>query len=536
MEEMGRRLLVTVLTLVLFGSIIAAQASSPQLSVERTVEVSKYGLVTVKDRISGHGGSAFTVLVMPEDVEDVVSYYVSGATFNVARRGDGSLAIELRPTSEVVEVSYTLRSKVEQRSADSYALRLVDVPAIEGASYSANVTVRLPVDSSFTSAPTGYVSVENVAHKFFEELSPTGASPTFFIVKGTGLRLLRAESVVEEFDPYSGRARIELVLRNDDLNSISAVDLLIPGAGTVKVLRVGDDLGTLRYSLDRDSGVLTVYLTPERYELRQGWRYGFAVDLDVSGSGLYSLVEGSLEVRTFLPIEAQIDDFRVRVVLPEGFRLAELPDYVTQFVARGGSRVAELRAPLPMPQPGPFGVVALKLTGSPTQPWGAYALLIGVMALVLGSVMAHIRVRRASKPKIAEQDRAALSRVKETIEAMLAEVEEISRAVRSPEKSALPALRDRVQRVKRSSDAVLEELRRITYRGPEVSRMASEVQRNSSVLNESLRVLLKTYTDFARGELSRSSLEKMVAPILKDVRSSVAGIREVVMMVDELVR
>ena len=268
MEEMGRRLLVTVLTLVLLGSIIAAQASSPQLSVERTVEVSKYGLVTVKDRISGHGGSAFTVLVMPEDVEDVVSYYVSGATFNVARRGDGSLAIELRPTSEVVEVSYTLRSKVEQRSADSYALRFVDVPAIEGASYSANVTVRLPVDSSFTSAPTGYVSVENVAHKFFEELSPTGASPTFFIVKGTGLRLLRAESVVEEFDPYSGRARIELVLRNDDLNSISAVDLLIPGAGTVKVLRVGDDLGTLRYSLDRDSGVLTVYLTPERYELR----------------------------------------------------------------------------------------------------------------------------------------------------------------------------------------------------------------------------------------------------------------------------
>jgi hypothetical protein len=149
--------------------------------------------------------------------------------------------------------------------------------------------------------------------------------------------------------------------------------------------------------------------------------------------------------------------------------------------------------------------------------------------------MAHIKVRRASKPKMAEQDRVALSRVRETIEAMLADVEEISRAFRSTEKSALPALRERVQRVKRSSEVVLEELKRITYRGPEVSRMATEVQRNSGVLNESLRVLLKTYTDFSRGELSRSSLEKMVAPILKDVRSSVAGMREVAMMVEELV-
>jgi hypothetical protein len=238
---------------------------------------------------------------------------------------------------------------------------------------------------------------------------------------------------------------------------------------------------------------------------------------------------------TFLPIFSQVDDFRVRLVLPEGVRLAELPEYVTQFLPRGGSNVAELKAPLPMPQPGPFGFVSLRITGSPAQPWGAYALVIGVLALVLGSVMAHIKVRRASKPKMAEQDRVALSRVRETIEAMLADVEEVSRAVRSTERSALPALRERVQRVKRSSEVVLEELRRITYRGPEVSRLAAEVQRNSNVLNESLRVLLKTYTDFSRGELSRSSLEKIMAPILKDIRSSVAGMREVAMMVEELV-
>jgi hypothetical protein len=68
-----------------------------------------------------------------------------------------------------------------------------------------------------------------------------------------------------------------------------------------------------------------------------------------------------------------------------------------------------------------------------------------------------------------------------------------------------------------------------------VSRLAAEVQRNSNVLNESLRVLLKTYTDFSRGELSRPSLEKIMAPILKDIRSSVAGMREVAMMVEELV-
>ncbi len=535
MGEMSRNLLVTVLTLALLGSVLAAPAASPQLSVERTVEVSQYGLVTVRDRISGHGGSPFVALVMPEDAKDVVSYYVSGASFNVVRRGDGSLAIELRPDSEVVEVSYTLRSKVEQRTADSYSLRLVNVPVIEGLTYSANVTVRLPVDSSFSSAPTGYLSVENVAYRFFEELQSTRPSPDSFVFESTGLRLLRAESVVEEVDPYSGRASITLVLRNDDIEPISSVDLLIPEARAVRVLRVGDDLGTLRTSFERDSGRLTVFLTPERYELRQGWRYGFSVDLDVSGSGYYSLSGGGLEVRTFLPIAAQVDDFRVRVVLPEGVRLAELPDYVTQFVPRGGGSVVELKAPVPVPQQGAFGVVALRLTGSPAQPWGAYALVIGVMALVLGSVLAHIRVRGASKPKIAEQDRAALSRVRGTIETMLAEVEEVSRAVKSPEKSALPALRERVQKVKRSSDVVLEELKRISYRGPEVSRMVTEVQRNSSVLNESLRVLLKAYTDFARGELSRSSLEKMMAPILKDVRSSVAGIREVAMMVDELV-
>ncbi len=535
MREMRRSLLVTALTLVLLGSMLAAHATSSQLSVERTIEVSSYGLVTVKDRITGHGGKAFTLLLMPDDAKDALSYYVSGASFDVVKRGDGSLAIEIRPTSEVVEVWYALRSKVQQRTADSYTLKLVDVPLVEGLTYSANVTVRLPEGSSFSSAPTGYVSVDNVANKSFEELSSTGPSPNSFTFTGTGLRLLRAESVVVEVEPYSGRARVVLVLRNEDLNSVTSVDLLIPEAGSVKVLRVGDDLGTLRYSLDRGSGVLTVYLTPERFELRQGWRYGFNVDLDVSGSNYYSLSDGRLEVRTFLPIAAQVDDFRVRVVLPEGVRLAELPDYVTQFIPRGGNSLTELKAPVPLPQPGPYGVVSLKLTGSPSQPWGAYALLIGVMALVLGSVMAHIRVRRETKPKIAEQDRAALSRVRATIEEMLRDVEEISRAVRSPEKSALPALRDRVQRVKRSSDLVLEELRRITYRGPVLSKMASEVQRSSSVLNESLRVLLKTYTDFARGELSRSSLEKMVAPILKDVRSSVAGMREVAMMVDELV-
>jgi len=533
--EMVRRLLLTVLALALLGTFFVAHAASPRLTVERTIEVSQYGLVTVKDRISDHGGSAFTVLVMPEDAKDLVSHYVSGASFNVVRRDDGTLAIELRPTSQVVEFWYTLKSKVEQRDADTYALRIVDVPVMEGATYSANVTVRLPAESSFSSVPAGYQSKESEASRFMEELSSTRAAPNTFTFKGTGLRLLRAESVVEEVDPYSGRASIGLVLRNDDLNSINSVDLLIPEAKKVKVLRVGDDLGTLRYSFDRDSGRLTVYLTPERYELRQGWRYGFSVDLDLSGSGLYSLGEGSLEIRTFLPIFSQVDDFRVRVVLPEGVRLAELPEYVTQFLPRGGSNVAELKAPLPMPQPGTFGVVSLKVTGSPAQPWGAYALVIGVLALVLGSVMAHIKVRRASKPKMAEQDRAALSRVRETIEAMLADVEEVSRAVRSPERSALPALRERVQRVKRSSEVVLEELRRITYRGPEVSRLAAEVQRNSNVLNESLRVLLKTYTDFSRGELSRSSLEKIMAPILKDIRSSVAGMREVAMMVEELV-
>jgi len=532
--EMKTHLLATAMTLALLAAVIAAHAEDSQAFVERTVEVTGYGLVIVKDRITGHGGSAFTLLVPSEDAGGLISHYVSGASFDVRKRDDGSVAIEIRPTSQVVEVWYALRGKVEQRTANTYVLRLVDVPVMEGMTYSANVTLRLPTDSSFSQVPTDYQKAESSASRSFGELPAGKPSANAFTFTGTGVRLLSVESLVEEFEPYSGKLRLSLVLRNDDVNGISSVDLVLPEARSVKVLRVGDDLGTLRSSFDPEAGKLTVYLTPERYELRQGWRYGFSVLLDVSNAGLYVLRDGGLEVHPFLPVEAPVESFRVRVALPEGVRLAEVPDYVVQLLSTGGT-VADLRSPVPLPGPAPLSSLRLSLSGSPAQPWGAYALAIGVLALVLGSVLAQFRVRRGSRPKIAESDRAALSRVREAIEEVLVEVEEISRVLRSPEKSALPALRERVQRVKRSSDAILEELRRISYRGPEVSKMTSEVQRSSTLLNESLRTLLKTYTDFARGELSRSSLEKMTAPILKDVRSSVAGIREVAMMVDELV-
>ncbi|MCS7094915.1 MAG: hypothetical protein NZ988_03790 [Thaumarchaeota archaeon] len=528
---MARRIAVVVLLvgfLLAFG-LTRTGLSQSALEVNREVRVGLQGLVTVHDEIRVSGHPELTVTLHNPD--KLLDYVVEGGNIVTTRVDGDSLLVTIKPNADKVYVRSAYTGMVNENADGTYVLSLRGVPVLWRLEHSTNVTYLLPNDAEDVRAPSEHTVRGRAVVKYYARSLELNERTSIRFSSGSMI-LVTVERSQLTVDPSSGTASLLIRLRNDGLSSFDYLRVRIPSPNSVKVLRVGDQMGALRYNYDESGGELLVYFTPERYSLSSGWRYEFSVILQ-SNPGVFTRLEsGVLRVLNFLPVESRIESFSIRVILPQGLELESMDSRVTQyFMDERGRYVVELSPKvLYLSQ----GYIDLNLRGQPQQPVQLYVLLTGVLVLVASVVVSVIRTSARPKPRVTEAERASLERLRGRVAEVFAELTRVEELLREPSRPGYQSLQESVRKIRRLSDSLSQEARPVLQRGGEVSRAASMAQKSLQEINESLRAISNAYTSYVRGEITKTAMERMVSPVLREIKKSSFSLKEFEMVLSEL--
>ncbi|MEN3048492.1 MAG: hypothetical protein ABDH63_06920, partial [Candidatus Caldarchaeales archaeon] len=437
----------------------------------------------------------------------------------------------VKPSGDKVQVSSAYRGLLTEAADGTYTLSFRGAPVLANVEHSTNVTFVLPPDAEDVRVPAEHRIANKTVNRFYAR-SLGSEERTAIRFRSDSVILVAIERVQVTVDPSTNVANVLIRVRNDGASAFDFIRARIPFPASAAVLRVGDNLGSIRYGYDKTTGDLTVYFTPERYSLSPGWRYEFSITMRVEPEALVKQEGEVLRVSAFLPVEAPVEGYSVRLVLPDGVELQSLgPQVLQYFPDDRGRYVVDLR--LPVPYFSPYQL-ELRVRGQPQQPIPAYLLLLGALVLIAGVITSVVRATRGPRLRVAESERASIERLRSRVGEVFAELDRVEDLLRSPSKSGLQQLQESTRRVRRLTDLLLQDIRLLPQRSAELSRAASEAQRSLQEINESLRAILNLYNSYQRGEIGKSAVEKMAAPVLRDVRRSSSSLREFELVLSEL--
>lgn len=515
--------------LILAGASAWTGWSDDVPTVTREVMVGTQGLLTVRDEITTAGLSELIVLL--HDRERLLGYAVEGGTVIDTKEAGGRLELTVKPAGNRVRVSSAYRGLLTEAADGAFALSFRGAPVLANVEHSTNVTFVLPPDAEDVRVPAEHRIEDKRVNRFYAK-SLGSEERTTIRFRSHSVILAAVEKVQVTVDPSTNFANVLIRVRNDGASSFDSISAKIPLAAGATVLRVGDNLGSVRYGYDKTTGGLTVYFTPERYALSPGWRYEFSITMRVEPGTLVRLEGDVLKVKAFLPLDAPVEGYSIRVILPDGVELQSVGPQVQQYFPDDRGRyVVDLSLPVPYFSPYEF---ELRVRGQPQQPIPAYLLLLGALVLFAGVIASVVRTTRGQRARVAESDRASIERLRSRVGEVFVELDRVEELLRSPSRSGLQQLQESVRRVRRLTDLLYQDIRVLPQRSAELSRVATEAQRSLQQINESLRAILHAYNSYQRGEIAKSAMEKMVAPMLRDVRRSSSSLREFEQVLSEL--
>ncbi len=144
----------------------------------------------------------------------------------------------------------------------------------------------------------------------------------------------------------------------------------------------------------------------------------------------------------------------------------------------------------------------------------------GFIVLIISVVVTQVMRGRAVRPKIlSEKDVQIMFKAiheLQKVKSMLVEIEE-GLAPTAP-KTKPQLITDKMHAVRRTVDSIIESLGKLEEKPAELQRIVKEINQAVGTFSEALRVILRNYADFQRGELALSSYKKIFEPFRKDLR------------------
>jgi len=491
------------------------------ITVDRTITPEYGGLVYVVDKIHA-SESSFRFGIVEEMHDRLVALSINGADYEFIGKKTGGLYIyEVSPTSSEVTITAVYKGLIRYVGGNNYELVINAEPFIEGQTIQANISIIATSYVSYPTAPSGWTINERGLIK--SKVTVSGSEPGEPIAvrfTSSDLALIHVESLDVSYRLSDSSVSITMKIENLGGNLLRQLDLKIPVGVEVKDVR--DSIGKLIYSWNSDRRILTIKLEQSRYALQNLWKYSFTIIAKGTSDQVMHMTDDEARILVFTPINASIGSLQVSVILPAGqeadlakVRLAEYRhDSAGAAIATIDSVGINIYSPsyvaIPIVKSQSFAHVAQWLIG------GSFIVLT-ISAVTVQAM--RIRLQRAKR--LSEKDAQIIFKATQELLKVKSVLIEIEDSLAPTAIKAKPQLiMDKMHVIRRTADSIIESLGKLEEKPTELQRVVKEINYAVSASNEALRVILRNYADYQKGELSLSSYKKIYDSFKKELRDA----------------
>lgn len=515
-------MLIAVLAVLLSLSMPLTASSANVLTINRTIIPEYGGLVYVVDNIHGAEGS-FRFGIVEEMHDRLVELTVNGGeVVSIGKSPSGLYVYEVTPRTGDLIITAVYRELITDMGGNNYDLVINAEPLIVGQTVHANILIKLTSYVRYPSAPLGWTLTSRGLEK--NNTAVPGDKPTEPVrirLISSGLALVDVESLDMTYKPSESSILISMRIKNLANTPLRQLDLSFPKGIEVKEVR--DTLGKLVYSWSSEKNTLTLNLEQSRYALQYSWRYSFTILARCKTSEIMYMNDEEAKVLIFTPINASISSLSISVQLPIGYEVnlanANLAEYRHD---AAGAAIATLETKgLNLYQRTSYVALPLIKSSSPMS-YASWLIGGGFVVIILTAVVVQILRGRVSRAKIvSEKDLQLITRASQELQKMRALLLELESSLAPTAVKIKPqVMTDKMHVVRRMADGVIDALGKMEEKPAELQEIQREINLTLRVLNETLRVILRNYSDFQKGELSLQSYKKIYDSFRKDFRNA----------------
>lgn len=491
--------------------------------MERHISFSPYGLVYVSDSLTKlTAGSSFELGIPGSIHPSLKNLDVFGAKLSGQEVRDGQTYYKLVAESEEVVIRHIYSGIVASRGGDSYTVTLPSIPYFTGIDYSSNIFIQLPSGAQVQNTPRGFtLNGTTLVQRAVKPSTPEPQTVSFSFTS-TAIQLIVAEKLTLVYDLDSMIVTIWVRVRNEDSRSMTSLSLSL-GSG-LQAVEAGDYSGRIDYRARGDTVTVDIY--PSRFEVQRGWRYEFYVKAKIrEESGIVWLSSGTVHLATLQPLNATVENYSVEVILPKA-QAPSSPNYFSEIYKDNAGRVVA-RFSASMTNPYRPEILVFETIPEGTSPAIPQALIIAIMLLGVVGLIAYTntaRVKRQRLPLPLDQTTAQkLIRELAELKDALEELDDVAGLRRRDFRHV--QLQPSISRLKSRYDLLLESLGGL--KGEEwVNRITRNLQQGMARVNETLKLLSRSYSELQRGEISRDSYLKIYRAFRGDIREFISSISE----------
>lgn len=514
-----RTSLIMVLVIMLFLSMPVIARPENVLTVDRIIIPENGGLVYVVDKIHGAGDS-FRFGIVEEMHKRLIQLSVDGGESKSTGKTQAGLYIyEITPKSSDLTITAIYRDLISDAGGNNYELVINAEPLIQEQTVHANILFTTTNDVRYPTAPSGWILTERGLEKKGITISgDTQLDPIKIRLISSGIALINVESLDLNYKFSESSIVISMKIKNLASSQLKQLDLRFPNGIEVKDVR--DTLGKLTYSWSKEKNILTINLEQSRYALQYSWKYSFTILTKCKTPETMYINDDEAKILVFTPINATISSLTVSALLPAGYEIdlanADIAEYYHD--ATGAAIASIDTRSLNIYQ---NNYVALPLVKSSSltslAPWlvsGGFVVLI-----VSAVVLEVLRSRVLSVKPMSEKDLQTISKTVQQLQKLRSILLDVEKALAPAEIKTKPQIiSDKMHVVRRIADGIIDSLVKIEEKTTEIQEIPKDLNSALSVLNEALRVILRNYTDFQKGELSQQSYKKIYDSFRKDLR------------------
>jgi len=514
-------ILITV-SLLAFTPVVT-WAQDGDVSVERVISISQYGLVYVQDSLTkAPVGDSFEIGIPAAIHPNLRDLQVVGATIAGQENREGDTYYRLLPTSERVIISYVYSGLISGRADGTYIVTSPSTPFFTGINYSSDIFIQLPADAQVPNIPRGFALNGTILVQRGVKTSTDTPQTISLTFTSTDLRLLTGERLTIVYDLDSMLVTIWVKVRNDDYRSITNILLNLPPG--LRVVEAGDYSGQIDYGLRGSSVVVNIY--PQRFEVQAGWRYEFYVKAMIQeSSNLTRLAQNTISLKTFSPLNATIEDFNIEAILPKPLSPAS-NSYFSEIYRDTPGRVV-VRFQKSLVNPYKADTLTFETTSQGVSPIIPQSLVLAILILGAGSFIAYGSVYRAKKaqlePALDQATAQRLLRGLSELRDILEELDDIAGLRRGDVGKA--QMQPSMSKLKSRYDSLLEAFGGMKG-GEQIMRVKRSLQQDMARVSEALKMLNRSYTELQRGEIGRSSYLKVYKALRGEIREFISRITE----------
>lgn len=510
--------------------------SASVISVDRIITPENGGLVYVIDKINV-SGDRFKFGIVEEMHNRLLSLSVENGEYTfIGRKSGGVYIYEITPNSNIVIITAIYERLVTDSGGNNYDLVINAEPFIEGQEVNVNILMPVTEYVRYPAAPTGWTLTEKGLEK--NNVTVAGNAPgepvrIRFI--SSGIALIQIESLEINYRPSDTSLLILMKVQNVGNNKLSQLVLRMPDG--IEVKEVYDNLGKIVYSWSREKRTLTINLEQSRYALQNSWKYSFSILAKCTSSGVMSFEEDKLRFLAFTPINASISSLTLSALLPIGYK-ADLNsnDLAEYRQDKSGAMLAVLNTQ----GLNVYSAKTLSLSlvkSSSMIPIAQWLAGCGLVVILVSAVLVQ-RIRKKVRVKIISQKNGQLiSKIIVELQKIRSILLELENVLSPSEAEIKPqAVTDKLYVIRRYFDNVINMLGKIEERPEDLQMMIGEINSTAGKLNETLRVLIRNYTDFQKRELSITSYKKIYDSFRKDIREVHDKLVNLEEMFNELVK